>query len=245
MIKKVIAYDDDPDFRGRLSAVFNGLKKEYDLLALYPQANEVLDHIKKYQPDVILMDIEMHEHDEDGLLALYTIKKAHPHQKVLMLTTFDNDDKIFNAICLRADGYMLKTDFAEYLPHVILRQSLNIIFNDGAYLTPAVAKKILYLFQDIGIGDKIQQVVTRFTHVLMQYKNPKGKNASYKLTPAQLIILQRIADGKTAGQIAKEQGVTENTINTHIKAIYRELEVHTRGEAVRKGYEEKLIKLKK
>ena len=162
-----------------------------------------------------------------------------------MLTTFDNDDKIFNAICLGADGYMLKTDLVNHLPHVILRQSLNIIFSDGAYLTPAVAKKILYLFRDIGIGDKIQQVVNRFSHVLSNYKKPKSKHSAYKLTPAQLIVIQRIADGKTVVQIAKEQNVSENTISTHIKAVYRELEVHTRGEAVRKAYEEKLIKFKK
>jgi DNA-binding NarL/FixJ family response regulator len=67
----------------------------------------------------------------------------------------------------------------------------------------------------------------------------------YKLTKTQQRILEEIVAGKTAVQIAKEQNVSENTVHTHIKAIYQELEVHTRGAAVRKAYEERLVELKK
>ena len=245
MNKKVIAYDDEAAIRKTLVGVFGVLKADYELVATFPHANDVIAHIKTYQPDVILLDIEMRENEEDGLLALHAIKKQYPNQKVMMLTTFDNDDKVFNAICLRADGYMLKTDLIDHIPQVVMRQSMNIIFSGGAYLTPTVAKKILHLFQDSGIGEKIQKVVARFTNIFNQSNNPKPLNMAYKLTKTQQFILEQIVEGKTAVQIAKAQGVSENTIFTHIKAIYQELEVHTRGEAVRKAYEERLVKLKK
>lgn len=68
---------------------------------------------------------------------------------------------------------------------------------------------------------------------------------AYKLTKTQQFILEEIVEGKTAVQIAQQQNISENTVYTHIKAIYLELEVHTRGEAVRKAYEERLVKLRK
>jgi DNA-binding NarL/FixJ family response regulator len=245
MNKKVIAYDDEAVLRKTLENVFVALKTDYTLIATFANATDVLAHVKMHQPDAILLDIEMRENDEDGLLALHAIKKQYPNQKVMMLTTFDNDDKIFNAICLGADGYMLKTDLIDQVPQIVLRQSLNILFADGAYLTPAVAKKILHLFRDKHIGDKIQQVVTRFTNIFNQSKNPKPNNMTYKLTKTQQLILEQIVEGKTAVQIAKDRNVSENTVCTHIKAIYQELEVHTRGEAVKKAYEAQLVKLEK
>ena len=182
----------------------------------------------------------MRENNEDGLIALHEIKKEHPNQKVMMLTTFDNDDKIFDAICLGADGYMLKTDFVNHLPHEVMRRSLNIIFSEGAYLTPSVAKKILQLFRDVNIGQKIQMVVERFKKIL----KPNSIEMPYNLKPIQIEILEEIVKGKSVPTIAKEKEMFENTINHHIKGIYRELEVHTRSHAVRKAIEEKIIKLK-
>lgn len=245
MKKKVIAYDDEAALRKTLEGVFSALKTDFELVATFPNATDVLWYIETHQPDAILLDIEMRENDEDGLLALHAIKRQYPNQKVMMLTTFDNDDKIFNAICLGADGYMLKTDLIDQVPQIVMRQSLNTLFADGAYLTPAVAKKILLLFRDTHIGDKIQQVVTRFTNIFNQSKKTKPSNMTYKLTKTQQLILEQIVDGKTAMQIAKERNVSENTVCTHIKAIYQELEVHTRGEAVKKAFEEQLVKLKK
>jgi len=87
---------------------------------------------------------------------------ANPDIKVMMLTTFDVDDKVFNAICLGADGYMLKTDFASQMPHEAMRKSLRTIFEGGAYLTPSVAKRILNLFSDATIADKIKKVSSFF-----------------------------------------------------------------------------------
>jgi DNA-binding NarL/FixJ family response regulator len=238
--KQVIAYDDEPALRKQLENYFYTLRAEFNLLATFSNGSTVVDNIRVFKPDIVLLDIEMRENAEDGLMALYTIKQKYPQQKVMMLTTFDDDDKIFNAICLGADGYMLKSDFVHLIPHEVLRRSLNMILTDGAYLTPAVAKKILHLFRDVKVGEKIQKVVARFTDLFSQTK--KIPNVmTYQLKDIQLQILEQIVEGKSSPQISRDLEMPENTINHHIKGIYRELEVHTRAHAVRKAIEERIV----
>lgn len=244
MTKQVIAYDDEPNMRKQLENVFYTLRADFTLSATFPNAIDVKDHIEKYKPDIILLDIDMRENKEDGLIALYEIKKLFPNQKVMMLTTFDDDDKIFNAICLRADGYMLKSDFVNYLPHEVMRRSLNIIFSDGAYLTPAVAKKILYLFRDASIGVKIEKIIDRFKNLINKTITQKKSEMEYKLKEIQFQILESIVAGKKSSEIAEDMNMPENTVNHHIKGIYRELEVHSRAQAVRKAIKEEIVKLK-
>lgn len=245
MSKQVIAYDDELSMRTQLTNVFRALRNEYDLILTFPNAVDVLTHIKQYKPHIILLDIEMRENEEDGLIALYEIKSKYPNQIVMMLTTFDNDDKIFNAICLGADGYMLKSDFIKNMPIDVMRRSLNIIFSDGAYLTPAVAKKILHLFRDATIGVKVQKIVDRFKNLISQPKKIQRNDMAYQLKPIQIQILEDIVAGKKSSEIATERDMPENTINHHIKGIYRELEVHSRAQAVRKAIEESIVKIKK
>jgi DNA-binding NarL/FixJ family response regulator len=240
--KQVIAYDDEPALRKQLENYFYTLRAEFNLLATFPDGSTVVDNIRVFKPDIVLLDIDMRENAEDGLMALYTIKQKYPQQKVMMLTTFDDDDKIFNAICLGADGYMLKSDFVHLIPHEVLRRSLNMILTDGAYLTPAVAKKILHLFRDVKVGDKIQKVVSRFTDLFSQTKK-KPNVMTYQLKDIQLQILEQIVAGKSSPQISRDLAMPENTINHHIKGIYRELEVHTRAHAVRKAIEERIVTL--
>lgn len=245
MSKQVIAYDDELSMRNQLTNVFRALRNEYDLILTFPNAVDVLTHIKQYKPDIIFLDIEMRENDEDGLMALYQIKNKYPNQIVMMLTTFDNDDKIFNAICLGADGYMLKSDFIKNMPIEVMRRSLSIIFSDGAYLTPAVAKKILHLFRDVTISVKVQKIVDKFKKLISQPKKMQENDMEYQLKDIQIQILEDIVAGKKSSEIAIERDMPENTVNHHIKGIYRELEVHSRAQAVRKAIEESIVKIKK
>ena len=245
MSKIVIAYDDDPGMRKQLERVFFSIKTYYHLEASFPNPSRILEQVASYKPDVVLLDIDMRDNEDDGLIALYEIKRNDPEQKVMMLTTFDHDEKIFNAICLGADGYMLKTDFVDNMPHEVMRRSLNIIFSDGAYLTPAVAKKILYLFRNPGIGLRAEKIVDRFKNLFTQSKNTTASKMKYNLKPIQIEILELLVAGKTTPQIAEEKGMPENTVNHHIKGIYRELEIHGRADLVRKAIQEKVIILRK
>jgi two-component system, NarL family, response regulator YdfI len=91
-------------------------------------------------------------------------------------------------------------------------------------------------------SNNLQPDRIKVDYLLIKKSKTKIMNYQYKLTKTQQIILEEIADGKTAVQIAKERNVSENTVYTHVKAIYQELDVHTRTEAVKKAYEIDLLK---
>jgi DNA-binding NarL/FixJ family response regulator len=238
MIKTVLAYDDEETLRHQLENVFYSLRDQFSLLSTFSNIRNIEDNLAEHKPDIVILDIQM-EGDDDGLNALYRIKKSNPNIKVMMLTTFDVDDKVFNAICLGADGYMLKTDFASQMPHEAMRKSLRIIFEGGAYLTPSVAKRILNLLADATIADKINKVRERFQAIFNN--NRTGIKKQSGLTPMQTIVLQKIIDGKKTSEIAKELQLKENTINTHIRGVFNVLEVHSRARAIKKAMEEKWI----
>jgi DNA-binding NarL/FixJ family response regulator len=237
-VRKAIAYEDDPALRSQLESVFFTIRDEYTLIATFPNPVRILKELDKYQPDVVLMDLQMLEED-DGLVALHKIKQTAPHIKVLVLTMFDADQKIFNAICLGADGYMLKTDFSsDQLPHLAMQNSLNMIFNGGAYLTPSVARQILKLFMDHSLAERMNRVKERF-QLMFQKDVARQKYQEAGLTRMQTNVLEKIIEGKTTSEIASELEITENTVNTHIKATYSILGVHSRAMAIKKAMEHK------
>jgi DNA-binding NarL/FixJ family response regulator len=238
MVRKAIAYEDDPALRSQLESVFYAIRNEYQLIATFPNPVKVLKELEQYQPDVVLMDLQMLE-DDDGLVALHKIKQTAPHIKVLVLTMFDADQKIFNALCLGADGYMLKTDFSsDQLPHLAMQKSLNTIFNSGAYLTPSVARQIMKLFIDPSIGERMNRVKERF-QLIFQKDVTRQKYHDAGLTRMQTTVLEKIIEGMTTSEIAAELEVTDNTVNSHIKAIYATLGVHSRAMAIKKAMEHK------
>lgn len=240
MAKKVIAYEDDPHLRRQLESLFFAIRQEYELLATFPHPLQILDELKEFLPDVVLMDLQMLA-DDDGLLALYKIKQTAPQVRVLVLTFLDADQKIFNALCLGADGYMLKSDFSSNtIPHEAIRKSLNIIFEGGAYLTPSVAAQIMRLFSDVSIGDKVKRVKEKFASIF-QSESAGTKIKAVELTKQQNLVLEKIIDGKATSAIATEMKLSENTVNTHIKAIYSVLGVHSRALAIKKAMENKWI----
>lgn len=239
MPRKVIAFEDDPALRKQLESVFFAIRQEYDLLATFPNPLKVLEEIETYQPDVVLMDLQMLE-DDDGLLALYKIKQTKPDIRVMVLTMFDADQKIFNAICLGADGYMLKSEFSSssQLPHEAIKKSLSIIFDGGAYLTPSVAKQIMKLFTDNSIAERMKRVKDRF-QLIFQKEADQKKYYDAGLTRMQTTVLEKIIEGMSTADICKELTIKENTVNSHIKAIYSALGVHSRAMVIRKAMEQR------
>ena len=240
---KIAIVEDNADVRKLTASLLNQFS-DIECICSFESAEAFTAALPHLQADVVLMDIQMLK-DDDGLVALYQIKQHAQDTKVLMLTMFENNDNVLNAICLSADGYMLKSEFStRAIPHEAMRKSLNVIFEGGAYLTPAIAKKILSLFSDESLLEKIVKVKNRFKDILSARTEGNPKNTPYKLTKTQLIVLEKIVEGKTTEEIAAEMTVTENTVNTHIKAIFRELEVHSRAKAIRKAIEEKIVELK-
>lgn len=166
--------------------------------------------------DVILMDIQMPE--MDGITATEIIKKKYPQIKIIMLTVFDEDEKIFKAIKAGADGYLLKEIDAESLFKSILE-----VIDGGAPMTPSIALKALKLLRNPYDFSEAQEV------------------EKVQLTKRETEILEQISKGLAYGEIAENLFISSGTVRKHIENIYRKLQVHNKIEAVQKGRKHRII----
>lgn len=162
-------------------------------------------------PDILLMDIGLP--GLDGIEGIRRVKSIAPSIQVIMLTVFDDNDKIFRAICAGASGYLLKSA----APDDIIG-SLTEILKGGAPINAQIARKVLDMFADIAA--------------------PKG---DYEITNAEKEILHLLVQGNPKKQIAHDLGVSFHTVDTHLRNIYTKLQVHSRSEAVAKALKARLL----
>lgn len=162
-------------------------------------------------PDIILMDIGLP--GVDGIEGIRRVKSIAPSIEIIMLTVFDDSDKIFQAICAGAYGYLLKSA----PPDDIIR-SLADILSGGAPMNAQVARKVLDMFAEMA--------------------TPKG---NYKITATEKMILQLLVEGNPKKQIAHDLDMSFHTVDTHLRNIYTKLQVHSRSEAVAKALKERLL----
>lgn len=162
-------------------------------------------------PDIILMDIGLP--GLDGIEGIREVKSIAPSIQVIMLTVFDDNEKIFRAICAGASGYLLKSA----PPDGIIR-SLAEILEGGAPINAQIARKMLDMFAEIAA--------------------PKGE---YRLTNAEIQILHLLVEGEPKKQIAHNLGISFHTVDTHLRNIYTKLQVHSRSGAVAKALKERLL----
>lgn len=163
-------------------------------------------------PEIILSDIDLP--GMSGVEGIREFRAFSPATRVIMLTVFDDDEKIFNAICQGAVGYLLKSassdDISRYLLDVI---------NGGAAMSPHIAARVLAMFT--------------------QYSQPKQKE--YGLTKREKEILQHLVNGMSKKHIADHLGISHYTVDTHLKNIYAKLQVHSQIDVVAKAIKERLI----
>lgn len=178
---------------------------------------DLLEKLEKdHNLDLILMDIEMPE--LNGIEATELVKQKYPHIKIIMLTVFDNDENIFNAIKAGADGYLLKEINPEDL-----RSGIIDTLNGGAAMNPSIALKTLKLLRNpIEIEDKEEQ-------------------EEIKLTERETQVLEQLSKGLSYQLIAENLILSHGTVRKHIENIYRKLQVHNKLEAVQKARKRKLI----
>lgn len=166
--------------------------------------------------DLILMDIEMPV--LNGIETTEIVKQKYPHIKIIMLTVFDNDENIFNAIKAGADGYLLKEINAKDLNDGIMET-----INGGAAMNPSIALKTLKLLRNpINIVDKKDQ-------------------EDIQLTQRETDVLEQLSKGLNYNKIADNLILSPGTVRKHIENIYRKLQVHNKLEAVQKAERNKLI----
>lgn len=164
--------------------------------------------------DLILMDIEMPV--MNGIEATEKVKQKYPHIKIIMLTVFDNDENIFNAIKAGADGYLLKEINAKDLHSGILET-----LNGGAAMNPSIALKTLKLLRNPFVEEKEKEEI--------------------KLTGREVEVLEQLSKGLSYNAVAENLILSTGTIRKHIENIYRKLQVHNKLEAVQKARRNNII----
>jgi len=175
----------------------------------------LLAALQEKQPDIILMDIEMPV--TDGISATKQLKALYPCIKVLMLTTFDDDDKIFNAILAGASGYLLKDETAESI-----HKAIRDVHNGGAAMSAAIALKTL-------------------NHIKKQSGTTSMATENSLLSQRETEILTELKNGLGYKQIAAELSISEGTVRKHIEHIYRKLQVNNKISAVNAATEKKWL----
>ncbi len=210
MIKVAIIEDLRPIREGL--AMLIGGTEGYTCTGSYRSMEEALDRIKHEVPDVVLSDIGLP--GMDGIQGIRILKERYPEMTILMLSVYDDDDRIFDALCAGACGYLLKKT-----PPARLIESLKEAATGGAPMSPEVARRVITLFRD--------------------FRPPE--RADYELTPHETRILKLLVEGHSYKTAATELGVTVNTISFHLKRIYEKLQVHSKSEAVAKALHNRLV----
>ncbi len=208
---KVAVYDDNKPRRESLQALIS-LSGELEHAGSFENCANILEEVASCKPDIILMDIEMPL--VNGLEGVKLVKQAFPEVKIIMQTSFDDDDKVFAALQAGAEGYILKTASVTQIA-----QSIDEVMKGGAAMTPSIALKVMRYF-----GQQQTSIPT-----------------DYKLSPKENEVLKHLATGHSYKMIADEMGISYFTVNNHVKKIYEKLQVHSVGEAIARAHKENLV----
>ena len=203
--------EDRREIREGLAMLINGTEG-FHCSGSYRSAEEALDRIQLHPPDVVLMDIGLP--GMSGIEALRILKERYPKMLLMMLTVYDDDDRIFDAICAGASGYLLKKT-----PPAKLLESLREAVGGGAPMSPEVARRVIALFREIRPPER----------------------ADYELTPHETRLLKLFVEGHNYKTAAAELGVSVHTVSFHLRSIYDKLQVHSKSEAVAKALSNRLV----
>jgi DNA-binding NarL/FixJ family response regulator len=206
----ILLYDDNKVLRESIEALMEE-EPGFSVFSM-PNAETTEADIEQFQPDVILMDIDMPE--INGVEAVKRIRRMNETLPVIMLTVFDDNENIFNAICAGASGYILKRYASVELPGAIRN-----VLSGGAPMTGSVAKKVLQMLP----------------------LNKTSEAGITELSQRETQILQLLVQGYSYKMIAGDLKISHDTVRFHIKKIYDKLHVHSATEAVSKAIKEKLI----
>ena len=211
---RVAIFEDNKLVRDALEAILNGTPG-YTCCGISVDGNYWEDDVKRSNPDVVLMDIEMP--GLNGIEVTQHINDVFPQIKILIQTVFNDSEKIFQALCAGASGYILKND----PPHKYL-EAINEVYNGGAPISASVAKKVLGFFANKNV------VLTT------------PGNTDYQLSDREKEILHLMVEGYNYKTIADKSFISYETVRTHVKHIYKKLHVASRSEAVMKAIQQSL-----
>ena len=208
----VALVEDQRSLREGLARLVDGTPG-YRVVGSYESMEAALDGLTAARPEVMLLDIELP--GMSGIDGVRELKVRMPEVLVLMLTVFGDDDRVFEAICNGASGYLLKDT-----PPARLLEAIRELAAGGAPMSPEIARKVVRMFQ----------------RVAPPRDTPGG------LSPRELQILRLLADGHSYKTAAAELTISPDTVRFHIRHIYEKLHVHSKSEAVLKAFRTGLLR---
>jgi DNA-binding NarL/FixJ family response regulator len=208
---RVAIVEDEREVREGLGALISGTAG-FTCAAGYRTMEDALAAIGDVAPDVVLVDIGLP--GMSGIDGIRILRDQLADTPILALTVYDDDDRVFEALCAGASGYLLKNT-----PPARLLESLAEAVRGGAPMSPEVAQRVVRLFRE--------------------FRPPE--RASYHLTPQEIELLKLLVEGHHYKTAAEEMHVSVNTISFHLKNIYAKLRVHSKTEAVAKALRERLV----
>lgn len=203
--------EDQPKIREGLASLLE-FTPGFTCAGSYRSMEEALHRIPHNLPDVVLSDIGLP--GMNGIDGIRLLKEKFPQLTVLMLSVYDDDERIFDAICAGASGYLLKRT-----PPAKLLECLKEAVAGGSPMSPEVASRVLKLFREIRPPEKVD----------------------YDLTPHELRLLKLLVEGHNYNTAAKATKNSVNTVKFYIKRIYEKLQVHSKSEAVAKALRERIV----
>jgi len=207
----IMIIEDDKTYRESLQEMLNN-HEDISCPHACESCEEALDILREdYVPQIIFLDIKLP--GMNGIEGIYQIKKITPVTQIIMLTVFNDDDKIFNAICKGASGFLLKSEASGKI-----FEAIHDAVCGGAAMSPTIAAKVLKLFT--------------------QYSQPRQE---YGLTNREKEILQLLVDGMNKKHLAYHLCISLYTLDTHLKNIYAKLHVHSQIDVIAKTLKEHLI----
>ncbi len=208
---KTAVVEDMRDIREGLATLLN-FTEGFACTGSYRTMEEAISRIKYEVPDVLLSDIGLP--GISGIEGVKILKEKYPQMTVLMLTVYDDDERIFDAICAGASGYLLKRTSPTKL-----FENIKEAVSGGAPMSPEVAMRVIKLFREARPPERVD----------------------YDLTPHETRLLKLIVEGYNYTTAAEELRVSYNTIKFHMRHIYEKLQVHSKSEAVSKALLNRLV----
>ena len=210
-IIKAAIIEDRRDLREGLTILINGTPG-YQCVGSFRSMEEALPLIGRDLPDVALVDIGLP--GISGIEGIRQLREVFPGLALLVLSVYDDDEKVFEALCAGACGYLLK-----HTAPARLLEALKEAINGGAPMSPEVARRVLAIFREIRPPER----------------------ADYQLTAHEKRLLKLLIEGHNFKAIAPQLGVTVHTVAFHMQRIYTKLQVHSKSEAVAKALRDRLV----
>ena len=210
---RVAIFEDNPIMLDAYRAILNGVDG-YACTGAFTNCNNLKHDIEKSNPEVVLMDIEMY--GVDGIEATRRLKEMQPGIRILIQTVFEDEEKIFEALCAGANGYITKN-----ISPVKMLEAIKDVYAGGAAMSPGIAAKVFNLFQ--------------------KFVPSQTQKEDYHLTEREKEILSCMVEGLTLPRVAEKIFLSYETVRTYVKNIYSKLHVASGTEAVAKAIKERII----